>query len=52
MFSTLRSAVQKRALYNRTRRELARLPAEFALEDLGFYPGDADRIAYQAVYGR
>jgi uncharacterized protein YjiS (DUF1127 family) len=52
MFTSLRSAIHKRALYNRTRRELASLPADLALEDLGFYPGDADRIAYQAVYGR
>lgn len=51
LINTLRSALAKRAAYNRTRREIANLPLELAVEDLGIYPGDADRIASRAVYG-
>lgn len=47
----LADAIQKRALYNRTRRELASLPLDMAIEDLGIYPGDAAKIASKAVYG-
>lgn len=50
-FATLRTALRKRAAYARTKRELANLPREIALEDLGFYTGDADKIARKAVYG-
>lgn len=46
----IRSAVRKRAEYNRTRRALARLPLDTAL-DLDIYRGDAGRIARRAVYG-
>ena len=49
--SALRDVVAKRAAYARTRREIANLPIEFAIEDLGIYPGDADKIAMRAVYG-
>lgn len=51
MLSTFRSAVQRRAAYLRTKREIANLPVEFAVEDLGIYPGDAEKIAAKAVYG-
>lgn len=51
MLNTLRSAMNKRTQYLRTRRELQSLPADLALEDLGIYPGDADQIARKAVYG-
>lgn len=51
MFNTLRTAVTKRAAYNRTRHEIANLPVEHAVEDLGIYPGDAAKIASKAVYG-
>ena len=51
MIQTIRTAAAKRRAYNRTRRELAALPRDLAIEDLGFYPGDADAIAAQAVYG-
>jgi uncharacterized protein YjiS (DUF1127 family) len=50
-FATLRTALKKRAAYARTKRELANVPHALALEDLGFYTGDADKIAHKAVYG-
>lgn len=43
--------LQKRREYNRTVRELRRLPLDIAL-DLDIYPGDAEKIARRAVYGR
>ncbi len=51
LITTLRAALEKRAAYNRTRREIANIPVELAIEDLGIYPGDAHRIATRAVYG-
>lgn len=51
MIETLRSRLAKRAAYNRTRREIANLPTEYAIEDLGLVPSDADKIASKAVYG-
>ncbi len=51
MIETLKEAARKRAAYVRTRDEIARMPLDVAL-DLDIYPGDADRIARQAVYGR
>lgn len=51
LINTLRDRLAKRAAYQQTRRELANLPLDLALEDLGFYPGDADKIASKAVYG-
>ncbi len=51
LLNTLRDRLSKRAAYERTRRELASVPAELAIEDLGFFPGDADKIATRAVYG-
>ena len=51
MIGTLKEAARKRALYLRTRDEIARMPLDVAL-DLDIYPGDADRIAREAVYGR
>jgi uncharacterized protein YjiS (DUF1127 family) len=51
MIETLRSRLAKRAAYVRTRREIANLPAEFAIEDLGIVPSDANKIASRAVYG-
>lgn len=50
MLNTFRTAIQKRAAYNRTRREIANLPLDMAL-DLDIYPGDAAKIARKAVYG-
>lgn len=50
VFSELRIAMRKRAAYRRTRNEISKLPLETAL-DLDIYPGDAARLARQAVYG-
>lgn len=52
IISDLRAAVQKRAAYNRTVAELSAVSVTLAVEDLGFYPGDAPAIAKRAVYGR
>jgi uncharacterized protein YjiS (DUF1127 family) len=54
MFSVidkLRDAARSHARYRKTRNQIARLPLDVAL-DLGIYPGDADRIARNAVYGQ
>lgn len=48
---SLRSAAAKRAAYNRTVREISRLPREVAW-DLGIFREDAERIAWSHVYGR
>lgn len=50
MIETLKEAARKRAAYVRTRDEIARMPLDVAL-DLDIYPGDAERIARDAVYG-
>ena len=49
--SSLRDRLQKRAAYNRTVREIRSMPLDVAL-DLNIYPGDAEKIASQAIYGR
>ncbi|MGR3484719.1 MAG: hypothetical protein ACU0BF_05190 [Paracoccaceae bacterium] len=46
----LRDRLAKRAAYRRTRRELASMPLDVAL-DLGLFREDADKLARQAVYG-
>ncbi len=46
----IREAAAKRALYRRTRDEIAQMPRRVAL-DLGIFPEDAERIAHQAVWG-
>ncbi|MEL6958540.1 MAG: hypothetical protein AAGL89_06260 [Pseudomonadota bacterium] len=51
LFQHVKTAFAKRAAFERTRRELAAVPADLALEDLGYYPGDADKIAAKAIYG-
>lgn len=50
--SNLRDAAQKRAAYNRTVAELSAVDVRLAVEDLGFFPGDAPAMAKRAVYGR
>jgi len=50
LIQEIQTAIAKRRAYMRTRREIANLPIDVAL-DLDIYPGDADRIARQAVYG-
>ncbi len=47
----IRDARRKRAAYVRTRNEIARMPMAIAW-DLNIYPGDAEKIAREAVYGR
>ena len=49
--SSLRNRLAKRAAYHRTVSEIRRMPLDVAL-DLDIYPGDAEKIAYEAVYGR
>lgn len=51
LIGRLVSAAERRARYARTRREIARLPLDVAL-DVDLYPRDAARIARKAVYGR
>lgn len=51
LIDALKAAAERRARFVRTRDEIARLPLDVAL-DLNIYPGDADRIAHEAVYGR
>lgn len=50
ILETLKTRLRDRARYLRTRDEIARMPLDVAL-DLDIYPGDAERIARQAVYG-
>lgn len=50
LLNTLKTAAQKHAAYMRTRRAIEAMPAETAL-DLGIYPGDARKLAHDAVYG-
>ncbi|WP_200833866.1 hypothetical protein [Tabrizicola flagellatus] len=47
----LKTAAANYSLYRKTRDEIANLPADIAL-DLGLFPGDADKIAREAVYGK
>ena len=49
-FAQVREEAARRALYRRTRDEIANLSNSEAI-DLGIYPGDAARIAREAVYG-
>jgi hypothetical protein len=51
LIDSLREAAALRAAYVRTRDEIARMPRDIAL-DLDIYPGDAERLARAAVYGR
>lgn len=51
MFEDWKEAARKRRAYRRTRDEIANMPLSVAL-DLDIYPGDADKLAMIAVYGR
>jgi len=51
LVNRLKAAAAQRALYLHTRDEIARMPLDIAL-DLDIYPGDAARLAREAVYGR
>lgn len=46
----LRANAARRTEYRRIRDEIRFMPRAMAL-DLDIYPGDADRIAWRAVYG-
>ncbi len=50
LIASYRETAAKRALYRRTRDEIATMPRSIAL-DLGIYPEDAERIARTAVWG-
>ena len=50
LFASYRDNAAKRALYRRTRDEIAGMSRREALE-LGIYPEDAARIAHAAVWG-
>lgn len=50
LIAQLRTAARRRAAYRRTLFELRGVPSHLA-EDLGIYPGDARRLAREAVYG-
>jgi hypothetical protein len=45
-----RKAAAERALYRKTRDEIATMPRSIAI-DLGIFPEDADRLAREAVWG-
>jgi hypothetical protein len=51
IITQFKDAAQKRALYIKTRDEIAHMPLDVAL-DLDIFRGDAERIAYEAVYGK
>jgi hypothetical protein len=51
VISMLKDAARDYAAYRKTRDEIANLPLEIAL-DLNIFPGDAERIAREAVYGK
>ncbi len=51
VIAQFKDALEKRAMYVKTRDEIAQLPLDVAL-DLDIFPGDAERIAYDAVYGK
>jgi adenylate kinase len=51
MIAQFKDALEKRAMYVKTRDEIAKLPLDVAL-DLDIFPGDAEKIAYEAVYGK
>ncbi len=50
LIQAYRANAAKRALYRRTRDEIAQMPRNVAL-DLGIFPEDAARIAHKAVWG-
>lgn len=50
VINTIRASAVTYARYRKTRDEIASLPLDVAL-DLDIFPGDADRIAREAVYG-
>ncbi|MFN4158419.1 MAG: hypothetical protein ACK4GO_08470 [Gemmobacter sp.] len=51
IIDSLTTRLRAYSAYLHTRDEIARMPLDVAL-DLNIFPGDADRIARRAVYGR
>lgn len=50
LFTNIRENAAKRALYRRTRDEIAAMPRSTAI-DLGLFPEDAALMARKAVWG-
>jgi len=50
VYQTVRTSLQKRAAYRRTKREIQSMSLDIAL-DLGIFREDAAKIASKAVYG-
>jgi len=50
LITQLRTVLSRRASYRATLHELRGIP-ETQAEDIGIYPGDARRLAREAVYG-
>lgn len=50
LIAAYKTYARQHALYRRTRDEIAHLSLSEAI-DLGIYPGDAERLARQAVWG-
>ena len=50
LITFLREAARKRAVFRHTLFALQGVPASLA-EDLGIFPGDARKLAREAVYG-
>jgi uncharacterized protein YjiS (DUF1127 family) len=51
LMTNLQNRIAKRIAYVRTRNEIANLPPELAVNDLGIFPSDASKIAARVVYG-
>ena len=50
IFASIRTAIEKRAAYNRIKSELANMRTETAI-DLGLFKDDAAKTAARVVYG-
>lgn len=50
IISNIRTALEKRAAYNRIKSEILSMPLETAI-DLGIFKEDAGKIASKAIYG-
>ena len=51
VWNNVRTAMAKRAAYNRIRNEIESMPQETAI-DVGIFREDAEKIAASAVYGK
>ena len=50
VLTSVRTAIEKRAAYNRIKNEIATMRQETAI-DLGLFREDAHKIATKAIYG-